>query len=94
VLQTIPGVRVHRPDATFYLFTNVTGAMARMGHSDVAAFAEAALHNTGVSFCTRRHFGRPLPDETEQYVRFAYSGLSAERITTGLARLRDWIASA
>jgi aspartate/methionine/tyrosine aminotransferase len=94
VLQTIPGVRVHRPDATFYLFTNVTGAMARTGHTDVAAFAEAALHNTGVSFCTRRHFGRPLPGETEQYARFAYSGLSAERITQGLARLRDWISAA
>ena len=94
VLQTIPGVRVQRPDATFYLFANVTAAMARTGHTDVAAFAEAALHHTGVSFCTRRHFGRPLPGETEQYVRFAYSGLPAERITLGLGRLRDWISAA
>jgi aspartate/methionine/tyrosine aminotransferase len=94
LLQTVPGLHVSRPDATFYLFANVTDVMARLGHHDVAAFADAALHNTGVSFCTRRHFGRPLADEAAQYVRFAYSGLPTDRITTGLGRLRDWIASA
>jgi aspartate/methionine/tyrosine aminotransferase len=93
VLQTIPGIKAHRPEATFYVFANVTGAMAATGFTDVAQFATAALHNTGVSFCTRRHFGRPQPGEVQQYVRFAYSGIDEERITRGLGLFRSWIMS-
>ena len=80
-----------RPDATFYLFVNATGAMERLGYGDVAAFAEGALHNTGVSFCTRRHFGRPQPGEQQQYIRLAYSGIDAADIREGLTRLKNWI---
>jgi aspartate/methionine/tyrosine aminotransferase len=93
-LDAIAGIGVHRPNATFYLFANVTGAMANTGHTDVAEFATAALHGCGVSFCTRRHFGRPHADEQQQYVRFAYSGLSTDRIRTGLIRFGDWVAEA
>ena len=65
-----------------------------MGFHDVGEFATAALHNTGVSFCTRRHFGRPQPGEVEQFVRFAYSGLSVDDIEEGLSGLRRWIEGA
>jgi aspartate/methionine/tyrosine aminotransferase len=92
--QSIPGVVVAKPESTFYLFPNVTRAMSAMGFSDVADFADAALRATGVSFCTRRHFGRPLSGEVEQYVRFAYSGISVEDIETGLGLLRGWIEAA
>ena len=51
----------------------------------------AALLETGVSFCTRRHFGRPQPDEERQYVRFAYSGIDEDGIVEGLGRLRSWL---
>jgi aspartate/methionine/tyrosine aminotransferase len=68
--------------------------MTSLGFTDVAEFADAALRATGVSFCTRRHFGRPLPGETEQYVRFAYSGISVADIELGLGLLRDWIEAA
>ncbi|MEL6890890.1 MAG: aminotransferase class I/II-fold pyridoxal phosphate-dependent enzyme [Actinomycetota bacterium] len=91
VLASMPGVRCAIPDATFYLFVNVTEAMHMTGHTDVAEFATAALHETGVSFCTRRHFGRPQPDEQEQYIRLAYSGLGTDRITEGLSGLSAWI---
>jgi aspartate/methionine/tyrosine aminotransferase len=90
-LRTIPGLWVPRPDATFYLFANVTELMQAKGFDDVADFADAALKGCGVSFCTRRHFGRPQPGETSQYVRFAYSGMPADRIRTGIERLRDWV---
>ena len=90
-LQQIPGLVVAKPDSTFYLFPNVTEAMATLGFTDVAEFADAALRATGVSFCTRRHFGRPLPGEVEQYVRFAYSGISVADIEAGLGSLREWI---
>lgn len=93
-LQAIPGVSLHKPETTFYLFPNVTEAMRRMGFTDVTQFADAALRNTDVSFCTRKHFGRPQPGETEHYVRFAYSGIDAANIREGLGRLRDWIISA
>jgi aspartate/methionine/tyrosine aminotransferase len=93
-LQKITGFVIAKPDSTFYLFPNVTDAMDALGFTEVAEFADAALRATGVSFCTRRHFGRPLPGETEQYVRFAYSGISVEDIQLGISQLREWIEAA
>ena len=93
-IADIPGISCATPDSTFYLFPNVTEAMAMTGFGDVGEFATAALHETGVSFCTRRHFGRPQPGEEQQYIRFAYSGISAHVITDGLGKLGDWIGSA
>jgi aspartate/methionine/tyrosine aminotransferase len=91
VLSTIDGASLHKPETTFYLFPNVTGVMEKLGFSDVAVFAHAALTNTGVSFCTRKHFGRPQPGEREQYIRLAYSGISVEQIREGLGKLKAWI---
>lgn len=93
-LQQVSGFVIAKPDSTFYLFPNVTDAMDALGFTEVADFADAALRATGVSFCTRRHFGRPLPGETEQYVRFAYSGISIDDIQLGIGKLRDWIEAA
>ena len=93
MLNAMPGVNVHSPEATFYLFPEVTGAMKAKGIDDLAVFAEQALHATGVSFCTRRHFGRPQPGEERQYIRFAFSGISNKDITEGLELFGKWIAS-
>ncbi len=93
-LHTGPGFVIAKPESTFYLFPNVTEAMTSLGFTEVAEFADAALRATGVSFCTRRHFGRPLPGETQQYVRFAYSGISVDDIQTGIGKLREWIEAA
>ncbi len=92
-IEAIPGMSCATPDSTFYLFPNVTEAMDMTGFDDVGEFATAALHNTGVSFCTRRHFGRPQPGEKQQYIRFAYSGISADDITEGLGKLAGWIGT-
>ena len=93
-LHKVSGFVIAKPDSTFYLFPNVTDAMDALGFTEVAEFADAALRATGVSFCTRRHFGRPLPGETEQYVRFAYSGISIDDIQVGIGKLREWIEAA
>ncbi|MGA1331603.1 MAG: pyridoxal phosphate-dependent aminotransferase [Ilumatobacteraceae bacterium] len=93
MLNAMPGVNVHSPEATFYLFPEVTGAMKAKGIDDLAVFAEKALHATGVSFCTRRHFGRPQPGEERQYIRFAFSGISNQDIKEGLELFGEWIAS-
>lgn len=90
-LNSIPGIRCAKPNVTFYLFPNVTGAMRCKGFSDVEEFRRAVLRETGVSVCSRVHFGRPLEGETEQYVRLAYSGIDVPQIAEGLARLKDYI---
>lgn len=93
ILNEIPGVRCFRPEATFYLFPNVTGLMERKGLATYDEFRRTALEQTGVSFCTRLHFGRELPGETERYVRFAYSGIDTASIREGLGKLKAWAES-
>lgn len=90
-LSTTPGVTLTRPETTFYLFPDVTEAIRMVGAHDLADFADRALRETGCSFCTRNHFGRPLPGEDRHYIRLAYSGLPVGVIREGLGRLRDWI---
>lgn len=92
LLNHIPGVRCLRPDATFYLFPNVTGAMRRKGLEDYEAFRRALLHQTGVSVCARLHFGRPLPGETEFYIRLAYSGIDLKDIREALEKFHRFVA--
>ncbi|MFM8775716.1 MAG: pyridoxal phosphate-dependent aminotransferase, partial [Actinomycetota bacterium] len=82
-LKKIPGVRVHTPNSAFYVFPEISETMARTGHTDLADFALAALHNSGMSFCTRRHFGRPLTGEKGNYIRLAYSGIDNDKIERG-----------
>jgi aspartate/methionine/tyrosine aminotransferase len=90
LLDDIDGVSCYSPEATFYLFPDVTEVMARKGFATYDELRRAALEATGVSFCTRLHFGRELPGETRRYARFAYSGIAAERIEEGLGRLKAW----
>ena len=92
-IQTITGMRVHTPNSAFYVFPEVTQTMARTGHDDVAKFATDALHNSGMSFCTRKHFGRPADNEKGNYIRLAYSGINNPQIDKGLARLAEWVNS-
>jgi aspartate/methionine/tyrosine aminotransferase len=89
-LQAIKGVTIAKPDSTFYLFPNVTQIMERKGFTDVNQLMTEALTNTDVSFCTRKHFGRPLAGEKNHYIRLAYSGINVEDIQTGLARLKEY----
>jgi len=90
ILNTIPGVHCYRPNATFYLFPNVTELMKSKALTDYEAFRKAALEETGVSFCTRKHFGSPLPGEEALYIRFAYSGIDLDQIEEGLGKLKAW----
>ncbi|RLE16682.1 MAG: aspartate aminotransferase, partial [Actinobacteria bacterium] len=89
-LNAIEGIHTFRPNATFYLFPNVTELMERKGISDYEEFRRAALHATGVSFTNRLHFGRELEGEQNKYIRLAYSGINVPDIEEGLALLKDW----
>lgn len=88
--NSIPGVRCFKPNATFYLFPNVTEAMKNKGITTLDQLRTSALNATGVSFCTRMHFGRPLPTEQDFYIRFAYSGIEVADIEEGLTKLKNW----
>lgn len=93
ILNAIPGVKCLRPNATFYLYPNITGAVRKKGLADYDAVRKAFLHNTGVSVCTRLHFGRPLAGEKDFYIRLAYSGIDTPEIVEGLGKLKDFIES-
>ncbi|HKK19462.1 MAG TPA: aminotransferase class I/II-fold pyridoxal phosphate-dependent enzyme [Opitutales bacterium] len=90
ILNSIPGVKCYRPDATFYLFPNVTELMQAKGLTDYEQFRKAVLQDTGVSFCTRKHFGSPIAGEKEFYIRFAYSGIDLDQIEEGLGKFKAW----
>jgi len=91
ILNSIEGVRCFRPSVTFYLYPNVTGAMERKGIKDLEKFRKALLHETGVSVCTRLHFGRALEGEKDFYLRLAYSGIDINEIREGLGRFKTFI---
>lgn len=93
ILNSIEGVHCFCPYATFYLFPNVTGAMHKKGLTDYDAFRKRVLAETGVSFCTRLHFGRPLAGEKNLYIRLAYSGIDTSEIKEGLGKFKAFIES-
>ena len=93
ILNSIEGIHCFRPNATFYLFPNVTKTMQKKGFTDYDDFRRTVLHETGVSFCTRLHFGRPLEGEDNMYIRLAYSGIDTPEIKEGLGKFKTFIES-
>ena len=89
-LNSIAGIRCYKPEGAFYVFPNATELMAAKGLNDYEAFRRTVLQETGVSFCTRAHFGRPLPGEPQKYIRFAYSGIDLDQIEEGLGKFKAW----
>ena len=64
--------------------------MERKGLHKIEDLQNGALANANVSFCTREHFGRAQADESDYYIRLAYSGISVEDINEGLIKLKDF----
>ena len=91
LLNSTSGFCLPSPESTFYLYANVSEPMKNKGYDDIDQFRVDALKNTGVSFCTRNHFGTPEPGEDEQYIRLAYSGISKKEIQEGLSLFKDWL---
>jgi len=91
LLNSIEGINCYKPNATFYLYPDVTEAMENAGYTDYQPFLDAVLKNTGVSMCARTHFGAPLLGETRKYLRLAYSGIDKDMIDKGLTRLKTFL---
>jgi len=87
-LRAIRGVSVYKADVTFYLFPDVTEVYQRKGYTDLQQFRLDALRQTGVSFCSRSHFGKPLPGEDRVFIRFAYSGINVDKIREAMGKLK------
>ena len=92
LLNKIPGVSCYIPQATFYLYPDVTEVMRRKGFTEYEPFRRDVLHKTGVSFCTRLHFGRALPGEERKYIRLAYSGIDVGEIQEALEKFGEYAA--
>ncbi len=93
-LNAIDGITVVAPQSTFYLFPNVSQIMARKGMTDVNELMAGALAQCNVSFCTRKHFGRPVAGSENNYIRLAYSGIDVPEIEEGLGRLKLYFEQA
>ena len=91
ILNSINGINLPKPESTFYLFLNVTSIMSDKGFDNLDEFRVEALKATGVSFCTRHHFGTSLKEETKKYIRLAYSGIDQNDIKLGLTHFKNWI---
>ncbi len=92
-MNGIEGVEAHSPEAGFYVFPKITNLMKRTGFEKVEEFRKAVLEDTGVSFCGRHHFGRPLKNESDSYIRLAFSGISKENLAEGMNLFQKWIES-
>mgnify|MGYP001444304660 CR=1 FL=1 len=79
-LRDIPGVSLYKPESTFYLFPDITDIYKKLETKSYEDFRCRILRETGVSFCTREHFGTPFDNEDRQYIRFAYSGIPVDQI--------------
>lgn len=89
-LNAIDGINITAPESTFYLFPNVSKVMERKGFTDVNQLMTGALEEANVSFCTRKHFGRPIPGEDNNYIRLAFSGIDVPAIEEGLGALKRY----
>ena len=93
-LRDIPGISLYKPESTFYLFPDITDIYKKLETKSYEDFRCRILRETGVSFCTREHFGTPFDNEDRQYIRFAYSGIPVEKIDEGMQKLKEFLVSA
>ena len=91
ILNSIDGIEAHKPEAGFYVFPKITDLMTQIGFNDPEEFRKTVLEETGVSFCGRHHFGRPLDNEPDYYIRLAFSGINKEDLQEGMDKLKAWI---
>ena len=71
----------------------MTEIVNRMGFNSAKELQEDILIKTGVGFCPREYFCRPLSSENQYYGRFTYAGISKDEIKEGLSRLKYYCES-
>ncbi|SMD10803.1 aspartate aminotransferase [Fulvimarina manganoxydans] len=84
-LNAMPGITCPVPDGAFYVFPDVTGAMAAKGLATCAEFCTSLLETQGLALVPGRAFG--LPGHLR--LSFAYSQANLE---AGLDRLERFLS--
>ncbi len=91
ILNGIDGIETHVPEAGFYVFPKITNLLKNTKFASVEEFRKSVLNDTGISFCGRHHFGRPLDNESDYYIRLAFSGINKDDLEEGMALFKEWI---
>lgn len=93
MLNKIDGVRCHNPIGSFYLFPNVTKVCKRLKLKDAEELRKYLLtydkkNKKGVAVLARKHFGKRLPSEREEYIRISIAG-TMESLVKGVKRIKE-----
>lgn len=92
-LNKIKGVRCHSPKGSFYLFPNVTAVCKKLKLRDAEELRRYLLtydkkNKKGVAVLARKHFGKRLPSEKEEYIRISFAG-TLSSLKEGVARIKE-----
>jgi aspartate aminotransferase len=84
-LEKIPGVRVRRPEGSFYAFADVSSLFSRKGVEGSVDFCARLLQEAHVAAVPGDAFGN------DACVRFSFA-TGIERVEEGMRRLAAWVA--
>ncbi|MBM3283244.1 aminotransferase class I/II-fold pyridoxal phosphate-dependent enzyme [Candidatus Gottesmanbacteria bacterium] len=92
-LNRIEGIRCHNPKGSFYLFPNVSGVCKKLKLKDAEDLRRYLLtydkrNKKGVAVLARKHFGKRLPSEKEEYIRISFAG-SLASLKEGVRRIKE-----
>ena len=93
MLNKIKGISCHKPNGAFYLFPNVTAVCKKLKFADAEDLRKYLLtydkkNKKGVAVLARKHFGKKLPQEKEEYIRVSVAGKLAD-IKEGIRRIKE-----
>ncbi|NGQ94522.1 pyridoxal phosphate-dependent aminotransferase [Brevibacillus sp. SYP-B805] len=87
LLNQIDGITCLKPEGAFYVFPNVSKAMAKMGYDDVDKWSEALLEKEKVALVPGSGFG------SKENVRISYAA-SMEQLEKGIERIKRFVEGA
>ena len=87
-LNRIEGISAVSPKGAFYIFANVTGACKKLNLKNSLELQEYFLENLDVAVLSRTYFGKEIPEEKEEYIRFSYC-VSQDDINKGMDRIEN-----
>lgn len=93
MLNDIKGIKCHKPEGSFYLFPNVTQVCKKKGFKNSEELRKHLLSydkkkKKGVAVLARIHFGKPLPQEREDYIRLCFAG-KKDLLAEGIRRIKE-----
>ncbi|MCJ1996555.1 pyridoxal phosphate-dependent aminotransferase [Lactococcus piscium] len=84
LINEVPGFEAIKPQGAFYLFPKVAMAMEMKGFSDITAFCDDILEETGVAVVTGAGFGAP------ENLRLSYA-TDIETLLAAVKRLKAYM---